>query len=111
MSQGRSRLFEQTSVPGAYERFMGTQLFGPWARELVGCAGVRAGASVLDVACGPGTVTRIAAAAAGAGGRVVGSDISAPMLAVASSVAAQAGAAQVEYVEGPATSLAFAGES
>lgn len=111
VTEGRSRLFEQTSVPAAYARFMGTQLFGPWARELVGRAGVPVGASVLDVACGPGTVTRVAAAAAGAGGRVRGSDISAPMLAVASSVAAEPGAAQVEYVEGSATSLGFPGES
>jgi ubiquinone/menaquinone biosynthesis C-methylase UbiE len=52
----------------AYDRFMAPQLFEPWAREMVGRAKLRSGSSVLDVASGPGTVGRLAAAVVGPAG-------------------------------------------
>ena len=49
----------------------------------LGALGAAAGESVLDVGCGPGTTTLALARTVGVGGRVVGVDISAPLLAVA----------------------------
>ena len=52
-------------------------MFAPWAPKLIDVADVRPDESVLDVACGTGVVTRLAAERAGNGGRVVGLDINA----------------------------------
>jgi SAM-dependent methyltransferase len=52
--------------------------------------------AVLDVGCGPGTTTLELAGRVGAGGRVVGLDVSAPLLAMARRRAA--GAANVTFV-------------
>ncbi len=64
---------------------------------------------VLDVACGPGNVTRALAAGVGADGLVVGLDASATMLgrAVSDTPAAGAGEAPVRYVRGDAVDLPF----
>jgi ubiquinone/menaquinone biosynthesis C-methylase UbiE len=105
VSEGRSRGFASVSVPEAYERYVRRQLFDPWARELLHKAGLRRGASVLDVACGPGTVAHMAAAQAGPDGRVLATDISAAMLAVASSRPAEPESAPVEYRECSASNM------
>ncbi len=63
--------------------------------------------AVLDVATGPGTVARIAAARARSTGRVVGIDISAPMLEVARGKPAEPGAAPLEFLERHAHDLQF----
>ena len=52
---------------------------------------VSGGDRVLDVACGTGIVAREAAAAAGETGRVVGLDVNAEMLRVATAVSADIG--------------------
>ncbi len=51
--------------------------------DLVRRLGLGPGDRVLDVACGPGVVARLAAPVVGASGRVVGADINEGMLAVA----------------------------
>ena len=89
------QFYEDVFVPG---------LFIPWANVLLDEVGVAPGDIVLDVACGPGTVSRLAAVRAGQGGRVVGADISTAMLAIASRKPANAGAI-IEYVESPAAPL------
>jgi SAM-dependent methyltransferase len=99
MRDGRSRGFAEVSVPEAYDRYMTRQLFEPWAKDLVRRAGLRPGASVLDVASGPGSVSRVAAAAVGPTGRVVAADISAAMLAVAAAKPADPEWAPIEYLE------------
>jgi ubiquinone/menaquinone biosynthesis C-methylase UbiE len=48
--------------------------------RLVGLAGVRPGDRVLDLGCGPGYLTALAAAAASPGGSAVGVDPSVPMV-------------------------------
>ena len=58
------------------------------------------GESVLDVGCGPGTTTLAIAQQVGAGGRVVGLDISAPLLALGRERAA--GFDNVTFVEADA---------
>ena len=45
----------------AYDEILVPRLFDPWAEVLLDEVGVVPGASVLDVACGPGTVARRAA--------------------------------------------------
>lgn len=62
----------------------------PFAVALVGSA-VTEGDAVLDVACGTGTAARIAAAAVGATGVVVGSDINRPMLDLAAQLSTENG--------------------
>src|SRR5260370_25850928 len=86
--------------PDAYERHIDPALFMPWARSLVETAALRPGERVLDVACGTGVVTRLAAKRVGAGGKVVGLDLNAGMLEVARSRAPA-----IEWREGSATEL------
>lgn len=81
------------------------RVFTPWARVLLEVVPSKAGETVLDVATGPGTVAREAALRVGPEGRVVGVDISAAMLAVGREWAAEPGAAPIEYIEAPATSM------
>lgn len=66
-----------------------------------------AGAGVLDIGCGCGETTLALARATGATGRVLGLDISAPMLALAQTRAARAGLAQAYFLHGDAQVLQF----
>ena len=106
MDEGaRSQGFAQVSVPDGYQRFMLRQLFEPWAAELVSRAGIEPGHRVLDVASGLGPVARLAAGQGGPGGRVVASDISPAMLALAAGRPAGPDWAPVEYLECPAAAI------
>jgi SAM-dependent methyltransferase len=105
MDDSRSHSFVRVSVPEGYERFMLCQLFEPWAAELLKHAGLQPGWSVLDVATGLGPVAQLAATAVGPGGRVVASDISEPMLALAAARPASAGAAPIEFLPCPASQI------
>jgi SAM-dependent methyltransferase len=67
----------------AYEDQFVPALFGQWAPQLVDCARVRHGQTVLDVACGTGVVARAAWDVVAPGGRVVGVDLNPAMLEVA----------------------------
>ncbi|MDQ1391363.1 MAG: hypothetical protein QOF30_340 [Acidimicrobiaceae bacterium] len=73
----------------------------------LGALAVASGASVLDVGCGAGTTTLTLAGRVGAGGRVVGVDVSAPVLAVARRRAA--GVANVTFVQADAQTAALPG--
>ena len=68
-----------------------------WAADLIDRAAPRPGERVLDVACGTGVVSRLAAERMGSG-RVVGLDINAGMLAVARSL----NSPSIEWYEGSA---------
>ena len=75
--------------------------------HLFGAARISPGERVLDVGCGCGTTTIAAARQAdhgepGPGGSAVGLDLSGPMLKVARQLAAQAGVANVGFVQGDA---------
>ena len=89
-----------------YENIMVPRLFGPWARLLLDEVGLASADALLDVACGPGTVARQAAAQVGPGGRVTGCDLSRAMLTVARSNPRGEASAPVEYLECPADALA-----
>jgi SAM-dependent methyltransferase len=87
-----------------YQQQLVPAMFAPWAPTLVDLAPVRPETRVLDVACGTGVVTRLAAARTGAGGRVVGLDINHSMLAVARSLPVNDGAS-IEWVEASALAM------
>jgi ubiquinone/menaquinone biosynthesis C-methylase UbiE len=76
------------SAPEIYQRYFVPVIGQPLAIDLVETAGIRAGQRVLDVACGTGVVTRLAAERVGHAGRVAGADVNAAMLDVARSVSA-----------------------
>jgi ubiquinone/menaquinone biosynthesis C-methylase UbiE len=97
------------SVPEDYERHFVPAVARPLAEELVEQAAPQPGERVLDVACGTGVVTRLAAARVGAAGRVTGVDINPGMLAVAR--AGAPGPARVEWIEGSAERLPVPDES
>jgi SAM-dependent methyltransferase len=95
--------FSGTSM-AAYEDSLVGPLFVPWGEHLLGAVGVGVGDAVLDVACGPGTVARLAAARAGRTGSVVGCDLSDEMLSIARAKG-EAGGAVIDYRQCSADSL------
>ena len=76
---------------------------------MIGLAGLRPGYKVLDVGCGTGVLTLLAAREVGAQGRVIGFDLSDGMLAKANTLA-RAGqfAERIEFVKGDAERMQFA---
>jgi len=94
----------------ARERYSGRYFIGPWSHGLVTLAALRTGERVLDVACGTGVVTRLAAPEVGKTGRVTGLDINTGMLAVARSLSPPSGA-PITWVEGDAGAMEFPGAS
>jgi arsenite methyltransferase len=96
---------ELANVPeAAVESFAGVA--NPW--EL---GRLSAGERVLDLGCGAGTDSLVAAQMVGPDGSVVGIDMTPEMLAKAHCAAAEMGAANVEFVEGEIELLPFADES
>jgi SAM-dependent methyltransferase len=76
-------LFDAGTVPEVYERYLVPPIFKPWAAALADFADVTAGEVVLDVASGTGVVAALAADRVGDAGRVVATDLSGAMLALA----------------------------
>jgi ubiquinone/menaquinone biosynthesis C-methylase UbiE len=94
-----------------YDRALVPGMFAPWAPVLLDAAEVRTGERVIDVACGTGVVTRLAATRVGSGGgRVVGLDLNAAMLAVAGQHAPAEGA-PIEWLEADAQAMPLPDES
>jgi SAM-dependent methyltransferase len=87
----------------AYEATFVPALFADWAPHVVSAAGVGAGQSVLDVACGTGIVARAALERVGPGGRVTGLDLNGAMLTVA-----RRREPAVDWRQGDACDLPFA---
>jgi ubiquinone/menaquinone biosynthesis C-methylase UbiE len=77
----------QQSFPAMYEQWLVGPLFRPWAEMLLDRLRPAAGDRVLDIGCGTGIVARVARERVGAGGTVVGVDVSPGMLEVARAVA------------------------
>jgi ubiquinone/menaquinone biosynthesis C-methylase UbiE len=70
-----------------YEHALVPAVFAPWAPLVVALADPRPGDRVLDIACGTGVVTRLAAQQVGRTGNVIGLDLNPGMLAFAASLA------------------------
>src|SRR5688572_18709270 len=88
-----------------YESYFVPAIFRPWAADLVSRAALRSGERVVDVACGTGIVSRLAAEQVGVRGKVVGLDINPAMLEVANSQRT-AGAA-IEWCQASADAIPF----
>ena len=88
-----------------YDEVMVPRMFGPWAEVLLDQLAPARGSSLLDVACGPGTVARAAARRLGPRGRVTACDLSPAMLAVAASKVVDESSAPIEYRECAADAL------
>jgi SAM-dependent methyltransferase len=104
---GASFANASTSAMSFYDEIMVPRWFDPWARLLLDKLNPESGQTVLDVACGPGTVTRLAAQRVGPNGSVAGCDLSPAMLALARSKDSIDGSAPIEYFESPADALGF----
>lgn len=92
--------FAQMSFPEIYEQELVGPLFRPFAERILDYVELVPGDRVLDVACGTGIVSRLARERVGATGKVVGVDLSPPMLTVARKIAPD-----VDWREGDAASL------
>jgi SAM-dependent methyltransferase len=66
-----------------YERWLVPFVMGPWVPSLLDLAELKPGDRVLDVACGTGAVSRLAARRVAPGGGVTGTDLNAEMLETA----------------------------
>lgn len=106
MSQPQKDNREIGSNPAEnYERFFVPHIGAPVAADLVAQASLQPGERVLDVACGTGVVSRLAAERVGDAGSVTGLDIHPGMLAVAAAVTPPDIA--IDWQEGDAESLPF----
>jgi SAM-dependent methyltransferase len=83
------------------------RLVRPFGDAAIAAARVRPGEAVLDVGCGCGDTSLAVAAMVGPQGKVVGVDVSAPMLDVARRRAA--GIENVTFIEGDASRAALPG--
>jgi ubiquinone/menaquinone biosynthesis C-methylase UbiE len=92
------------SAAEIYERHSVPRFGLMWARDLVSLVAPIRGDRILDVACGTGAVTRLAAEAVAPSGRVVGLDVDAAMLAVGRTVVFRP---NVVWLEAEALSLPF----
>jgi len=92
-----------------YERYFVPTIGTPFATALVDAAGLHPGERVLDIACGTGVVTRLAAERVGSNGAVAGLDLNPAMLAVARSIPSSGAA--IEWREATAESLPVGDET
>lgn len=81
-------------------------LFAQWAPIVLDAAAVRQNDRVLDVACGTGALTLVAAERVGQGGTTVGLDVNRDMLTVG-----RRKSTRVEWLEGQAEALPLRGSS
>jgi SAM-dependent methyltransferase len=94
-----------TGAMSFYDDVMVPRLFDPWAYLLLDTLNPKSGQDVIDVACGPGTVTRLAARRVGPSGHVTGCDLSPAMLELARSKAPLDASAPIVYLQCPADAL------
>ena len=87
------------------------QLFHPFTRRLLEDAGLRAGMHVLDLGCGPGDVSLLAAELVGEQGSVLGVDTNANVLQIAQAHAQSAGLSHASFLVGHIDELAITQQS
>ncbi len=101
-SSQQSNRQEQRSAGEIYEQHMVPAIFAVWVPTLVELLSLQSGQSVLDVACGTGSVTRHILGQVGSEGHVVGLDVNVNMLEMAKRIAPE-----IEWREGNASELPF----
>lgn len=94
------------SAPDHYERF-NPPMMAPFIDVLIQAVALTPGDAVLDVACGTGLASRVAAAVVGPSGRVDGLDLNSAMLDKARSVIAPPDCAPLQWYLGSALELPF----
>ena len=97
----------QGNAAERYERWVVPFISGPWAPALLDLVGLRAGERVLDVACGTGVVSRLAARRVAPSGTVTGLDLNEGMLSVAERLPLPPGLT-IDWRQGSALALPFA---
>lgn len=89
----------------------GSSAFESYAQPLLDAAGLRPGQHVLDVACGPGIPSLMAAPLVAPGGVVTGIDLAPGMVDIAKKKAEEKGLNNVVFQEGDAEALPFPDDS
>jgi ubiquinone/menaquinone biosynthesis C-methylase UbiE len=97
------------SVPENYDRYLGPVLFDPYAADLVARLSLPEDASVLELACGTGILTRRLRDRLGPRARLVASDLNAAMMDYASGKFRAE--ESVEWKQADATDLPFDDQS
>jgi ubiquinone/menaquinone biosynthesis C-methylase UbiE len=95
------------NVHKAYNELLLPRIFIPLAGKMLEESDIEKGEYILDLACGPGTIARMAAKEAGVNGRVLALDISSEMLEVAKAKPPIANSASIAYEESSASPLSF----
>jgi ubiquinone/menaquinone biosynthesis C-methylase UbiE len=103
MSSVSYRHFTGTAAEN-YQRDFVPAIATPVSRDLLRAADLRPGERVLDVACGTGAISRLAAERVGLGGSVTAIDIAPDMIDVAKAVAGPDGA-KIDWRTADAESL------
>jgi len=86
------------------------EVFAPFTRQLLKQAGIRPGMRILDVGCGAGDVTFLAADLVGPTGKVVGTDHATAAVEWARARNQGRQAKNVEFLEGDPTRIEFDGQ-
>jgi ubiquinone/menaquinone biosynthesis C-methylase UbiE len=81
------------------------EMLRPITQRLLTNAGVRSSMHVVDVGCGPGDVTMLAAELVGPRGRVVGIDRNSDIVDIARRRASERGFTNVDFIQGDAENL------
>jgi ubiquinone/menaquinone biosynthesis C-methylase UbiE len=99
-----------SAAAASYEKY-GGDIFRAYAQRLLDGSGLKPGQRVLDVACGPGIPSLMAAPLVAPDGAVVGIDLAPGMVELARKKAAEGGIAIATFQEGDAENLPFQEDS
>lgn len=94
------------SIPAAYDRYLGPLLFQPYAEDLAARLQVEENASVLELACGTGILTRVLRTHLPSTVKLIATDLNEPMFRHAADKFGEGEA--VQWLQADACSLPFA---